>query len=64
MLSTKPTVSAVIPTHNRPDFLVAAIESILAQTYPVHEVIVVDDGSEGDKTRLAVERFNDDGCRR
>lgn len=60
MLSTKPTVSAVIPTHNRPDYLASAIESVLSQTYPVCEVIVVDDGSEGDETRLAVESFNDD----
>lgn len=39
------TVSAVIPTYNRAHLLKNAIDSILAQTYPVHEVIVVDDGS-------------------
>jgi len=38
-------ISAVIPTYNRRDLVVRAIESVLAQTYPVREVIVVDDGS-------------------
>ena len=37
--------SAVIPAFNRERCIGAAIESVLRQTYPVHEVIVVDDGS-------------------
>lgn len=35
----------VIPTYNRRDLLPRAIESVLAQTFPVEQVIVVDDGS-------------------
>ena len=42
-------ISAVIPTFNRGYCLLRAINSILAQTTPVDEIIIVDDGSD-DKT--------------
>lgn len=38
-------VSALIPTYNRRAFVFRAIDSILAQTVTVDEIIVVDDGS-------------------
>ncbi len=41
-----PLVSVVIPTHNRPDMLKTAVESVLSQTYPNMEIIVVNDGGE------------------
>jgi glycosyltransferase involved in cell wall biosynthesis len=41
----RPTVSVVIPTHNRKDKLFEALRSVLAQTCSPNEIIVVDDCS-------------------
>jgi len=51
-------VSVVIPAYNYARYLPEAIGSVLAQTYPDFEVIVVDDGST-DETRAVVQRFDD-----
>lgn len=51
------TISAIIPTFNRWPFVARAIESVLAQSAPAHEVIVVDDGSTDGTSEAVVERF-------
>ena len=54
--SSSGLVSAVIPTYNRTQVTIAAVESVLAQTYPHIEVIVVDDGSS-DGSADVLEQF-------
>ncbi len=49
-------ISACIPTYNRAGYLKCTIRSLLNQSVPVDEIIVVDDGST-DNTKQVVESF-------
>jgi glycosyltransferase involved in cell wall biosynthesis len=51
-----PRFSVIIPNYNNADTLARAIESVLAQSYAAHEIIVVDDGSH-DHSREVVGQF-------
>ena len=50
------SISVAIPVYNGSEIMREAIESVLAQTYPASEIIVVDDGSTDD-TREICESF-------
>lgn len=50
------TISTIIPAYNAERYLAEAIESVLAQTRPPEEIVVVDDGSE-DGTAEVASRF-------
>jgi glycosyltransferase involved in cell wall biosynthesis len=53
-----PTFSVIIPVFNRAKVLPAAIQSVLAQTCPDFEIVVVDDGSHDDP-ESALKQFSD-----
>ena len=40
-------VSVIIPAYNAESVITSAIDSIISQTYPSLEIIIVDDGSRG-----------------
>jgi glycosyltransferase involved in cell wall biosynthesis len=54
----EPLVSVLIPTYNRAQSLAATLDSVLAQSYPRIEIVVIDDGST-DATGAVVARYGD-----
>lgn len=55
-------VSVIIPTYNREQVIGRSIASVLNQTYPYFELLIVDDGSV-DRTKQVVERISDERIR-
>ncbi|MGD7006923.1 glycosyltransferase [Metabacillus sp. 84] len=57
-IDTSEKVSVIIPTYNRSRYLVESLESVLSQTYPNKEVIVVNDGSD-DETDSILDAYKE-----
>ena len=45
-MSNKPTVSIVLCTYNGEKYVREQLDSILKQSYPIHEIVIQDDNSE------------------
>jgi glycosyltransferase involved in cell wall biosynthesis len=52
------TISVVIPSYNAGPLLGDALDSVLSQSHPAHDIIVVDDGST-DNTAAIVRHYGD-----
>lgn len=55
MPTDRPTVSVVMATYNGEKYLREQIDSILAQSYPIHELIIEDDRSTDGTVEIAKE---------
>jgi glycosyltransferase involved in cell wall biosynthesis len=55
-------ISVIIPNYNYGRFIGEAVESVLAQTFPVFEIVVVDDGSTDDSLEI-LSRYEKDGVK-
>ena len=51
-------ISCIIPLYNAEKYLAETLDSVIAQDWPLHEIIVVDDGSTDDSRRV-LDRYAD-----
>jgi glycosyltransferase involved in cell wall biosynthesis len=57
-----PLISVLLPVYNGAEYLTAAIESILSQTYRNFELIIINDGSHDDSAKI-ISQFGDSRIR-
>ena len=51
-----PLVSVIIPVYNRANYIVETLDSILAESYPNKEIVLIDDGST-DRTDAVIREW-------
>lgn len=62
-MSARPLISVIIPAYNHEKYIATTIKSLLAQTYPNIELLIIDDGSQ-DKTLDIIRFFGKKCCTR
>jgi glycosyltransferase involved in cell wall biosynthesis len=55
-MKDRPVISVIVPTFNRASLLRHCIDSLLSQTLPPHQILIVDDGS-GDHTPDVIDSY-------
>ncbi|MCF3574952.1 glycosyltransferase family A protein [Planktothrix agardhii] len=56
-ISETPQISVIIPAYNCDRYVEQAVESVINQTYPADEIIIIDDGSQ-DNTRQVLQPYS------
>ena len=56
-MNSDPKISVVMVTYNHEKYIAEAIDSILSQTYPDFELIIVDDGSSDRTLKIITSVF-------
>lgn len=54
-IHAKPTVSVIVATYNRAHYLPECLDSLVAQSRPPDEILVIDDGSNDDTRSVAID---------
>ncbi len=55
-----PLISIIMPTWNRAEFVIEAIQSVITQTYPYWELLIVDDGSTDQTQKIISKHFKNE----
>lgn len=58
-LNIRASVAAIIPNYNYADFLIERIDSVLNQTYPISELIILDDASTDNSISVIKEKLSE-----
>ena len=56
-MESLPLISTIIPTHSGSEVICRAVDSVLSQTYPNIEAIIVDDNGKGTKEQIETQKM-------